>query len=52
MFHRRGKRKMLAEEAGTQRERELRLTVSQLREQLEEEKRARKRVQHEKVQDH
>ena len=49
MFHRLAKRKMSAEEMGSARERELRLTVAQLREQLEEEKRARKRDHSDKV---
>ena len=49
MFHRLGKRKMSTEESGSARERELRLTVAQLREQLEEEKRARKRDHSDKV---
>lgn len=50
MFHRLGKRKMSApDEAGSQRVKELRQTVAQLREQLEDEKRARKRVQNDKV---
>ena len=49
MFHRRGKRKMAADEAGSRREKELRQTLAQLREEVEEEKRARKRDQHDKV---
>ena len=49
MFHRRGKRKMSADETASQREAELRQTVVQLREQLEEERSARKRAQYEKV---
>lgn len=51
MFHRLAKRKMSTEESGSARERELRVTVAQLREQLEEEKRARKRDHSDKVSD-
>ncbi|CAI8014549.1 Janus kinase and microtubule-interacting protein 3 [Geodia barretti] len=42
---------MSTEESGSARERELRLTVAQLRQQLEEEKRARKRDHSDKVRD-
>lgn len=49
MFQRLGKRKMSADETVSQREKELRQTVAQLREQVEEEKSARKRAQYEKV---
>ena len=40
---------MSADETGSLRERELRLKVAELRGELEEEKRARKRDQYEKV---
>ena len=49
MFHRLGKRKMSAPDEASQHLKELRQTVEQLREQLEEEKRSRKRVQNDKV---
>lgn len=40
---------MSADETTSQREKELRKTVAQLREQVEEERRARKQAQYEKV---
>lgn len=49
MFQRLGKRQMSADETGSQREKELRQTVAQLRQQVEEEKSAKKRAQYEKV---
>ena len=51
MFHRLGKRKMSTEETSSLRERELRVTVAQLREEVREERNARKREHNERVMD-
>lgn len=49
MFHRFGKRKMSLEETASRREADLRQTVAQLREQLDEEKSAKRQAQYDKV---